>query len=591
MHRPHALALLALALPLAARAAHFCATEEELLPPVTPPSAAAEVLGVMRPMRAVGMRSVLWKPGKTLRVKLRGGTDRVREAVRRLALEWTRYANLHLDFVGAGEAEIRIGFESGGSHSRLGTDATRVPQDQTTMNFGWFDDDTSEETLRRTTLHEFGHALGLGHEHMSPDQPIHWNRPIVIADMQRTQGWDQEMVERNIFRRLDRTTTMASAFDPRSIMAYEVPERWTLDGFSIPFNTRLSEMDKVHIGMLYPYPEGTGPTAPTPPTPPAPTRPAAGPPQLVLSNTAEPTGDGRTWRWTAHVGGPDLAQVEQVTYVLHPTFSPNRITVRPGAGPTFPFSTTGWGTFLLKAEARLRDGRTANLSHPLRFDASLRPPTVTPPTPPPTRPAGPPRLRLVNTAQLTDRQGVWQWTAHLTGPDLGDVAGVTYRLHPTFSPNTQAIDRTAGPTFPLTRTGWGTFTLGAQVRMLDGRTAALTHALVFDAALPEPPEAHAEPEEVRLWLANTARPTGQVDAQGHGIWSWTAYLAGPDRHRVRQVTYQLHPTFSPNQVTVDRRTGQDFALTRTGWGTFRLGARVYLTDGTARDFHHDLQFR
>ena len=57
------------------------------------------------------------------------------------------------------------------------------------------------------------------------------------------------------------------------------------------------------------------------------------------------------------------------------------------------------------------------------------------------------------------------------------------------------------------------------------------------------------------------------------------------------MTYQLHPTFSPNQVTVDRRTGQDFALTRTGWGTFRLGARVYLTDGTARDFHHDLQFR
>ena len=582
---------LLVALPLAAPATEFCATEEELLPPAPAPrSAAAEVLGVMPPMRAVGVRSVLWKPGKTLRVKMHGSTQKVRDAVRRYAAQWSRYAHLPLRFVDAGDAEIRVAFESGGSHSLLGTDATRVSQDRPTMNFGWFSDDSSERSLRRTILHEFGHALGLGHEHMSPSKPIQWNEPIVIADMSRTQGWSRSDVERNIFRRLGRSTTMASAFDARSIMAYEVPERWTLDGFSIPYNTELSEMDKVHIGKLYPFPDGGGPSPP-----PTPTRPSTAAPRLELMNTARPQRDGRSWRWTAHVHGPDLARLKQVTYVLHPTFTPNTFTVTRAKGATFPFSTTGWGTFVLRAVAVLEDGRVANLSHRLRFDASIPPPEVAPPRPPtpppPPTPVGPPQVRLVNTAQRTTRAKVWQWTAHLTGPDLDEVAGVTYLLHPTFSPNEYAVDRTAGPTFPFTATGWGTFTLRAVVRMTDGRTRQLSHRLVFDDGLPEPPEVRVEPAEARIWLANTARPTGKRSAQGHGVWSWTAYLAGPDRHRVRQVTYQLHPTFSPSKITVDRRAGQDFPLTRTGWGTFRLGATVHLADGSTRELTHDLRFR
>jgi transcription initiation factor IIF auxiliary subunit len=551
------------------------------------------------------MRSVLWKPGKTIRVKMHGSTQKVRDAVRRHASQWTRFANLRLRFVTSGEAEVRVSFEPGGSHSLLGTDATSVSQDQPTMNFGWFTDDTSERTFRRTTLHEFGHALGLGHEHMSPSKPIQWNRPIVIADMRRDQGWSTKDVERNIFRRLDRTTTMASAFDPRSIMAYEVPERWTLDGFSIPYNSELSEMDKVHIGKLYPFPDGGGPTTTTPPAPPptrrprpppTPTRPSTATPRLALMNTARPTGDGRTWRWTAHVHGKDMAQLAQVTYMLHPTFTPNTFTVKRDAGATFPFSTTGWGTFQLRAIAVLQDGRVANLSHQLQFDASIPEPRVErprppPPPPPPTRRAGPPQVRLVNTAQPTTREGVWQWTAHLTGPELGEVAGVTYLLHPTFQPNRYDVDRTAGPTFPFTATGWGTFELRAKVRTTDGRSVTLSRQLVFDADLPEPPEVRAETTEVELWLANTARPTGQSNGQGYGIWSWTAYLAGPDRHRVRQVTYKLHPTFNPNRISVDRRAGQDFPLTRTGWGTFRLGATVHLADGSTRELEHDLQFR
>ena len=36
------------------------------------------------------------------------------------------------------------------------------------MNYGWIDADSPEEELRSVVLHEFGHALGLIHEHQNP---------------------------------------------------------------------------------------------------------------------------------------------------------------------------------------------------------------------------------------------------------------------------------------------------------------------------------------------------------------------------------------------------------------------------------------
>ena len=59
-----------------------------------------------------------------------------------------------------------------GSWSYLGTDATRVPKESFTMNLGYVD--------RPTVLHEFGHSLGLIHEHQSPfPGGFEWNREEV----------------------------------------------------------------------------------------------------------------------------------------------------------------------------------------------------------------------------------------------------------------------------------------------------------------------------------------------------------------------------------------------------------------------------
>lgn len=47
------------------------------------------------------------------------------------------------------------------------------------MNFGWFTNYTSDTEFSRTIIYEFGHALGLHHEHQSPTANIQWNKEKV----------------------------------------------------------------------------------------------------------------------------------------------------------------------------------------------------------------------------------------------------------------------------------------------------------------------------------------------------------------------------------------------------------------------------
>ena len=50
------------------------------------------------------------------------------------------------------------------------------------MNLGYEDNGSSTYGFRSTTIHEFGHALGLNHEHKNPSAGIKWNKPVVYSD-------------------------------------------------------------------------------------------------------------------------------------------------------------------------------------------------------------------------------------------------------------------------------------------------------------------------------------------------------------------------------------------------------------------------
>jgi transcription initiation factor IIF auxiliary subunit len=58
---------------------------------------------------------------------------------------------------------------------------------------------------------------------------------------------------------------------------------------------------------------------------------------------------------------------------------------------------------------------------------------------------------------------------------------VEYKLHPTFTNPVRIINRRgSGPhAFPLTTSGWGTFTITIRVYYKDGTHQRLTHSLRF----------------------------------------------------------------------------------------------------------------
>jgi hypothetical protein len=91
--------------------------------------------------------------------------------VKKVVQEWEKYANVNLTFVPTGNATIRIIFDPNlGSWSYVGNEIDLINANDPTMNLGWIGGHsttiTSEE--RGVILHEFGHTLGLMHEHQSP---------------------------------------------------------------------------------------------------------------------------------------------------------------------------------------------------------------------------------------------------------------------------------------------------------------------------------------------------------------------------------------------------------------------------------------
>ena len=128
------------------------------------------------PFEAAVNSRKLWRPGTTLTVSFIEGEPIVQTQVEHYAHVWEEYANIYFKFVHSDTADIRIAFHKGdGSWSTIGTDARLVEQAEPTMNYGWLTPDTHDDEYRRVVLHEFGHALGLIHEHQNPANGIPWD--------------------------------------------------------------------------------------------------------------------------------------------------------------------------------------------------------------------------------------------------------------------------------------------------------------------------------------------------------------------------------------------------------------------------------
>ena len=217
------------------------------------------------PARAVPDPKLLWKASDgvtpdtgliTLNVHFVNGTGAEQDAVASLAAEWTKgRLGRRIAFRfgrPARHSQVRVGFNGGGGNvSSIGRDSlAKDPRDRT-VNFDKLLALGDRET-RRAVLHEFGHVLGLHHEHQHPRGGIVWNKDIVRADMHRLR-WSDAKIQENIFDHLSRDCTCIGDRepDPHSIMLYPVPAAWVRSGIGSAYNTDISARDKACLVREY----------------------------------------------------------------------------------------------------------------------------------------------------------------------------------------------------------------------------------------------------------------------------------------------------------------------------------------------------
>lgn len=221
--------------------------------------------------------SLQWPPSYAkLRVCFMGGSDAVNARVAQIASMWTADANtsLKLDFgkpakprrcdpSAQRESQIRVSYDQPGYWSVLGqVSVVYLTQQEASLNLDGFGDadlaafDNPE--IKSIILHEFGHALGLLHEHQSPAskcaQEFNWNH-IVSYLSGPPNSWDEDTIKRNMATE-SAEDLMMTDFDAKSVMLYSFPAEFYVNGgnsscYISHSNTDISPLDRATVEYMY----------------------------------------------------------------------------------------------------------------------------------------------------------------------------------------------------------------------------------------------------------------------------------------------------------------------------------------------------
>jgi hypothetical protein len=219
--------------------------------------------------KLVGSPGLAWKKQRVITVAFNGGSADLYQLIENTANEWIALGGqLSFSFKdGAGQyrrwkpgekdpsANIRIAFDNTGYWSLLGVLAKNVDPGDSTMNFGGFPDDLQRyfqgqnaadwriSYAHSTILHEFGHALGLSHEHFNSECQKDLQMDTIIAYlMGPPNNWPPEQARFNMDAQyyakilaqqagpLESKLITSSTTDQSSVMLYVFPVSYYKSG-------------------------------------------------------------------------------------------------------------------------------------------------------------------------------------------------------------------------------------------------------------------------------------------------------------------------------------------------------------------------
>ena len=221
-------------------------------PPSYPPLFNSETSApepVAREKRGIADTSRRWPDGElTVALDLadRKSTALVLDAI----TEWAHHIpGLRLQIVSGKKGDIRISdsAERQGNWSSVGTAAKKVPLHAPTLHV---DRNEDSKEFRQTVLHEFGHALGLTHEHQHPENDINWKKGFIYKGYEGP-GVDRGVIYNNFFALPTGSQLLVKNYDPKSVMHYMIDPDLTKDARGVPENYTLSKGDKEIIRTLY----------------------------------------------------------------------------------------------------------------------------------------------------------------------------------------------------------------------------------------------------------------------------------------------------------------------------------------------------